>query len=56
MTKHMYITTSLDGYIAGKDGDPTWLNEIPNPSKTDYGYSEFIDGIDALVMGRNSFE
>ncbi len=30
--------------------------EIPNPDKSDYGYADFIKGIDALVMGRNTFE
>jgi dihydrofolate reductase len=46
----------LDGFIAEKDGGLDWLNEISNPNKTDYGYAEFINGIDALVMGRNTFE
>lgn len=56
MTNYIYIATSLDGFIAGKDGDIGWLNEIPNPSNSDYGYAEFMDGIDALIMGRNTFE
>ncbi|MFC1802733.1 dihydrofolate reductase family protein [Thermoproteota archaeon] len=56
MTNYIYIATSLDDFIAGKDGDISWLNEIPNPSNSDYGYAEFMDGIDALVMGRNTFE
>jgi len=56
MTNYIFIGTSLDGFIAGKDGDIGWLNEIPNPSNSDYGYTEFIENIDALVMGRNTFE
>ena len=56
MTNYIFIGTSLDGFIAGKDGDIGWLNEIPNPSNSDYGYAEFIENIDALVMGRNTFE
>ena len=56
MTNYVFVGVSLDGFIAGKDGDLGWLNEIPNPSKSDYGYSEFIENIDALVMGRNTFE
>ena len=56
MTNYIFIGTSLDGFIAGKDGDIGWLNEIPNPSNSDYGYAEFIENIDALVMGRKTFE
>ncbi len=56
MTNYIFVGVSLDGFIAGKDGDLGWLNEIPNPSKSDYGYAEFIENIDALVMGRNTFE
>ena len=56
MTNYVFVGTSLDGYIAGKDGDLGWLNEIPNPSNSDYGYAEFFENIDALVMGRNTFE
>jgi len=56
MTNYVFVGTSLDGYIAGKDGDLDWLNETPNPSKSDYGYAEFLENIDALVMGRNTFE
>ena len=52
----MYIATSLDGFIATKDGGIDWLSEIPNPEKSDYGYSAFMSGVDALVMGRNTFE
>jgi dihydrofolate reductase len=56
MANYVYIATSLDGFIASADGGIDWLNEIPNPDKSDYGYAEFMSGIDALVMGRNSFE
>ena len=53
---YVYIATSIDGYIATSGGDIEWLFDQPNPSKGDYGYSEFISNIDALVMGRNTFE
>jgi dihydrofolate reductase len=52
----VYIAASLDGYIARKDGSIDWLTGIENPPGEDYGYAEFIKGIDAIVMGRNSFE
>ncbi len=56
MTNYVYIATSLDGFIATSDGGIEWLEEIPNPEKSDYGYAQFISNIDAIVMGRNSFE
>ena len=56
MSNYVYIATSLDGFIATSDGGLDWLMEIPNPDKSDYGYADFIDRVDALVMGRNTFE
>jgi dihydrofolate reductase len=53
---YVYIATSIDGYIATSDGDIEWLHELPNPNNSDYGYSDFIKNIDAVLMGRNSFE
>jgi dihydrofolate reductase len=54
----VFIATSLDGYIARPDGAIDWLpdNEASAESGEDYGYYEFIAGIDALVMGRASLE
>jgi dihydrofolate reductase len=52
----VFIATSLDGYIADKNGGLDWLHSIPNPNNNDMGYVEFTNGIDALVMGRTTFE
>lgn len=56
MPNVVYIATSLDGYIAAADGGLDWLMSVPNPEQSDYGYAAFIEGMDALVMGRNTFE
>lgn len=56
MPNVVYIASSLDGFIARKDGTIDWLLEIPNPEKSDYGFSSFMETIDAVVMGRNTFE
>jgi dihydrofolate reductase len=56
MVNYVYIASSLDGFIATKDGGIDWLMEISNPDQSDYGYAEFNSGIDAIVMGRNTFE
>ena len=52
----VFIATSLDGYIADKNGGIDWLHSIPNPDNDDMGYVEFTNKIDALVMGRTTFE
>ena len=51
----LYIATSLDGYIARRDGSLDWLPQ-PETGAEDYGYAGFYDSIDALVMGANTFE
>ncbi len=52
----VFIATSLDGYIADKNGGIDWLHRIPNPNNIDMGYGEFISQIDAIIMGRTTFE
>lgn len=56
MKNIIYIATSIDGFIARKDGNIDWLMEIPNPEGSDFGFNDFIKDIDAIVMGRNTFE
>lgn len=56
MPRYVYIACSLDGFIAKPDGNLDWLFSIPNDVNDDYGYSKFIDKIDAIIMGRNTFE
>ena len=51
-----YIAASLDGYIADKDGGVDWLNSIPNPDQSDYGFEEFMQDVDAILMGANTFK
>ncbi len=56
MLTTVYIATSLDGFIARPDGSLDWLVDIPNPEGSDYGYSEFMKTIDAVVIGRGTYE
>ena len=56
MTNHIYIAASLDGYIARENGELDWLMSIPNPEGLDYGFADFLGKMDALVMGRKTFE
>lgn len=52
---HVFIGVSVDGFIAKPDGDLAWLTER-GLDMNDSGYPEFIAGIDALIMGRTSYE
>lgn len=59
MTKaSVFIATSLDGFIAREDGGIDWLPtpDTESDGGEDYGYNSFIKTIDAIVMGRNTYE
>jgi len=53
MKVSVYIAASLDGFIARRNGDLDWL--CAGDGGEDYGYAEFISGIDHIVMGRNTY-
>jgi dihydrofolate reductase len=53
MKASVFIATSLDGFIARHDGALDWL---PANGGEPHGYDEFIATVDAVVIGRNSFE
>ena len=55
MKTTVYVGTSLDGFIARKDGDIGWLVQFENPEVHE-SYGEFISKIDAIVIGRGTFE
>ncbi len=50
-----YIAASLDGYIATPDGSVEWLSVVDSEEE-DYGYLEFYDSVDALLIGRQTYE
>lgn len=61
MKVSIYIATSLDGFIAAKDGGMDWLSGSTIDPTTiseseDYGYQAFMDTIDVLIMGRITYE
>ena len=55
MKTSVYIGTSLDGFIARMDGNIDWLTQYANDDAI-HAYEEFINGIDAIVIGRGTFE
>ena len=52
----VFIGRSLDGFIAGKNGELDWLEMIPNPDNIEMGFASLMEEIDAVVMGRTTFE
>lgn len=54
----VFIATSLDGFIARKDGSVDWLEKANTTmlAGEDCGYESFFESIDALVLGRKTFE
>jgi dihydrofolate reductase len=53
MKASVFIATSLDGFIARRDGALDWL---PQDGGEPHGYDEFIATVDAVVIGRKTFE
>lgn len=59
MIAGVFIGISLDGFIAREDGAIDWLTAAGDPTTgqgEDYGYQAFFDSVDAVVMGRNTYE
>ena len=50
-----FIATSIDGYIAAMDGSLDWLEGAARPDE-DYGYDAFLATVDALAMGRGTYD
>lgn len=51
----LYIAMSLDGYIARENDDIDWLSMVENPPE-DYGYAEFVQNVDTVIMGRKTYD
>ncbi len=52
---HVFIATSLDGYISRKDGEIDWLLSRGDQTE-DHGYDKFIESMDGIVLGRGTYE
>jgi dihydrofolate reductase len=53
MTASVFVGASVDGFIARADGGLDWL---PAGGGEPHGYDEFMASVDAIVIGRNTFE
>jgi dihydrofolate reductase len=69
-TGSVFLGMSVDGFIARLDGDLSWLTggeqpadagdaaEAPTPDDGeggDFGFGEFVAGVDAVLMGRSTY-
>jgi dihydrofolate reductase len=62
-TASVFLGMSVDGFIARLDGDLSWLTGGSDAGGApddgaggDFGFGEFVSGVDALVMGRSTYE
>ena len=54
MRASIFVGTSLDGFIARLDGSLDWLPS--GDEDEDHGFAEFFASVDALVMGRHTYQ
>lgn len=62
-TGSVFLGMSVDGFIARLDGDLSWLTggqDAGGPPDDgqggDFGFSDFVSNVDALIMGRGTYE
>jgi dihydrofolate reductase len=48
-----FLAMSVDGFIAREDGTVDWLEPFGGE---EHGYQAFLDTVDVLVVGRNTYE
>ena len=51
----LYISMSLDGYIATKDNSLDFLSIVEQEGE-DYGYIDFVKSVDTVIIGRKTYE
>lgn len=51
----LYIASSLDLYIAKPDDDLSFLSMVEKEGE-DYGYNQFIDSVDTVIIGRKTYD
>lgn len=58
MKVSVFVATSIDGFIARKDGSLDWLDNASQQvqKNEDCGFNAFLSSVDAVIMGRKTFE
>ena len=52
----LYISQSLDGFIADSNGSVDWILGNNENYDSDYGYETFIKDIDTVILGANTYK
>lgn len=52
----LFIASSIDGYIARKNGAIDWLENVQMPEEGDYGYEALMHSCDSIIMGCKTYE
>lgn len=52
----LYISQSLDGFIADSGGGVDWIMGNDDKYDGDYGYRDFIKNIDTVILGANTYK
>lgn len=52
---YIYIATSLDGYIAQRNDDLSFLKTVEKEGE-DYGYTKFTANTDTIILGRKTYD
>ena len=52
----LYISQSLDGFIADNKGSVNWIIGNNKEYASDYGYEKFIENIDTVILGANTYK
>ena len=51
----LFISMSLDGFIATKEDDISWLSVVEKEGE-DYGYEDLSNRVDTYIVGRKTYE
>lgn len=51
----LYISVSIDGYIADSRGKVDWIDSCAIPEEVAGSYDRFIAGVDSVVMGWTTY-
>ncbi|WP_010251209.1 dihydrofolate reductase family protein [Myroides injenensis] len=51
----LYISCSIDGYIAQVNDDLSFLNIVAQEGE-DYGYNSFISSVDTVILGKRTYD
>ena len=52
----VFLGISIDGCIAGEDGDLSWLAELAPDSPEATGYTALMEQVDTLLIGRTTYD